>query len=192
MEQEYGLELKVEELRSAMRELAYQGKIESLVIIIEEFLKKVLSNRDFRGFKESHYSWEGAWGRVGERSNTNNMERLNRPEKPPPKPSPNILKVHILTLLHLSKMYYIQSELEAERGYIDIFLREAPQFPVDYEWVLELKYVQKSEGIEQVKDEGMEQLKKYMQKVSPQARRHLKGALLIFGSEGVCLDYTTD
>ena len=192
MEQEYGLELKVEELRSAMRELAYQGKIESLVIIIEEFLKKVLSNRDFRGFKESHYSWEGAWGRVGERSNTNNMERLNRPEKPPPKPSPNILKVHILTLLHLSKMYYIQSELEAERGYIDIFLREAPQFPVDYEWVLELKYVQKSEGIEQVKDEGMGQLKKYMQKVSPQARRHLKGALLIFGSEGVCLDYTTD
>ena len=54
-----------------MRELAYQGKIESLVIIIEEFLKKVLSNRDFRGFKESH------------------------------------LKVHILTLLHLTEILNI-------------------------------------------------------------------------------------
>jgi len=158
MEQEYGLELKVEELRAAMRELAYQGKIESLVIIIEEFLKKVLSNRDFRGFKESH------------------------------------LKVHILTLLHLSKMYYIQSELEAERGYIDIFLREAPQFPVDYEWVLELKYVRKpeTEAIEPVKCEGLEQLQRYMQKVSSQARRNLKGALLLFSSEGACLDYSTD
>ena len=101
----YGLKLKVEELRSAMRDLAYQGRIEKLIGIVEEFLKKVLSNRDLREFRESH------------------------------------LKVHILTLLHLSRLFYIQSELEAERGYIDIFLRQIPQFPVDYEWVLELKYL---------------------------------------------------
>jgi hypothetical protein len=138
--------------------MGYDGKIEKLVGIVEDFLKKVLSNRDLRGFRESH------------------------------------LKVHILTLLHLSRLFYIQSEMEAERGYIDIFLRETPQFPVDYEWVLELKYVRKpeTEAIEQVKYEGMEQLHRYMQKVSPQARRNLRGALLIFGSEGTCIAYSTD
>ncbi len=155
MEQEYGLKLKVEELRSAMRDLAYQGRIEKLIEIVEEFLKKVLSNRDLRRFKESH------------------------------------LKVHILTLLHLSRLFYIQSELEAERGYVDIFLRETPQFPVDYEWVLELKYIRKRDAgeMERVKSEGMEQLKRYMQKVRPQTHRSLKGALLIFSGEGECVSY---
>jgi len=153
IEQEYGLKLRAEELRSAMRDLAYQGRIEKLIQIVERFLQKVLSNRDLRGFKESH------------------------------------LKVHILTLLHLSRLFYIQSELEAERGYVDIFLREIPQFPVDYEWVLELKYVRKGDvgEIEPVKSEGMEQLKRYMQKVRPQTHRTLKGALLIFSGEGECV-----
>jgi len=155
MEQEYGLKLKVEELRAAMRDLAYQGRIEKLIGIVEGFLKKVLSNRDLRGFKESH------------------------------------LKVHMLTLLHLSKLFYIQSELEAERGYVDIFLRETPQFPVDYEWVLELKYVRKRETaeMERVKGEGIEQLKRYMQKVRPQTHRSLKGALLLFSGDGECVSY---
>ena len=91
--------------------------------------------------------------------------------------------------MHLSRLFYIQSELEAERGYVDIFLREMPQFPVDYEWVLELKYVRKGEAgeIEPVKSEGMEQLKRYMQKVCPQTHRTLKGALLIFSGEGECV-----
>ena len=43
--------------------------------------------------------------------------------------------------------------------------------------------------MERVKDEGMEQLKRYMQKVRPQVRRSLKGALLIFGGAGECVNY---
>ena len=189
LEQEYALDLRVSDLRAAMRQIAYEGKMEKLVGIVEYFLRKVLSNRDLRGFRESHYSWEGAWGRVGERSNTNNMERLNRPEKPPPKPSPNILKVHILTLLHLSRLFYIQSEMEAERGYIDIFLRETPQFQVDYEWVLELKYVRQEEtrDLRKLTEEGMEQLRRYMEKVHLQAQRDLRGVLLIFSGRGECV-----
>jgi hypothetical protein len=135
--------------------MAYDGKIDKFVGVVEIFLKQTLSNRDFRGFTEGH------------------------------------LKIHILTLLYLNGLYYIQSELEAERGYIDIFLRESPPFPVAYEWVLELKYCRKAEAreMEQVKDEGMEQLKRYMQKVHPQTHRSLKGVLLIFGSEGKCVSY---
>jgi len=153
LEQELGLRVKVTELRSALREIAYEGRIDGLVRMVESFLQKVLSNRDLRGFVESH------------------------------------LKVHILTLLHLSRLYYIQSELEAERGYLDIFLRERPPFEIDYEWVLELKYVRKDElegELERVKLEGEKQLRSYMEKVRSQARYPMKGALMIFTGAGEC------
>jgi hypothetical protein len=153
MEREYALDLRVTDLRAAMRQLAYDGRVEKLIRIVENFLGKVLSNRDLRGFRESH------------------------------------LKVHILSLLHLSRLFYIQSEMEAQRGYIDIFLRETPQFPIAYEWVLELKYTPKERGVDwdQLKAEGEEQLERYMQKVRPQTRRSMKGALLIFSGEGECV-----
>jgi len=153
LEQELGLRVKVSELRSTLRELAYEGKIDGLAQMVEEFLQKVLSNRDLRGFGESH------------------------------------LKVHILTLLHLSRLYYIQSELEAERGYLDIFLRERPPFEINYEWVLELKYLRKEElerELERVKLEGEKQLRSYMEKIRPQARYPLKGALMLFTGAGEC------
>ena len=155
LEKKYSIRVRKIDLDDAIEAMAYDGQIDKFVSVVEEFLSKVLSNRDFRGFREGH------------------------------------LKIHILTLLFLNGLYYIQSELEAERGYIDIFLREMPQFPVDYEWVLELKYVRKEEAkeMERVKNDGMEQLKKYMQKVRPQAHRNLKGVLLIFGGEGECVSY---
>ena len=155
LEKRYSVRVRRTELNDAIEAMAYDGQIDKFVKVVEEFLTKVMSNRDFRGFREGH------------------------------------LKIHILTLLFLNGLYYIQSELEAERGYVDIFLRELPQFPVDYEWVLELKYVRKedAEAIEQVKNDGMEQLKRYTEKVRPQTHRVLKGALLIFSGEGDCVDY---
>jgi len=100
------------------------------------------------------------------------------------------LKIHILTLLYINGLYYIQSEFEAERGYIDIFLSEIPQFPIEYEWILELKYLRKDKmsNLEKIKEEGIEQLNRYMNKIRPQKRRVLKGELLIFGSNGKCID----
>lgn len=155
LEKRYSIRVRRTELNDTIEAMAYDGQIDKFVKVVEEFLKKVLSNRDFRGFREGH------------------------------------LKIHILTLLFLNGLYFIQSELEAERGYVDIFLRELPQFPVDYEWVLELKYVRKGDAgaIEQVRNDGMKQLKGYMEKVRPQTHRTLKGALLIFGGEGECVDY---
>jgi len=165
LEKRYSVRVKRTELDDAIESMAYDGKIGKFVEIVEEFLKKIMSNaktkscvvscRDFRGFTEGH------------------------------------LKIHLLTLLYLNGLYYIQSELEAERGYIDIFLREMPQFPVDYEGVLELMYVRKAEArdMEKVKDDGMEQLNRYMQKVRPQTHRSLKGVLFIFGAYGECVNY---
>ncbi|MBM3242956.1 AAA family ATPase [Candidatus Poribacteria bacterium] len=177
LEKRYSVRVRKTELDDAIETMAYEGKIDKFVSVVEDFLKKVLSNqtfsfpkrkslikkkrrgiysnRNFRGFKEGH------------------------------------LKIHILTLLYLNGLYYIQSELEAERGYVDIFLRETPQFPVDYEWVLELKYVPKGgvREIEQLKCEGIEQLHRYMDKIRPQAHRNLKGTLLIFSGEGECISY---
>ncbi len=155
LEKRYSVRVRKSELDDAVETMAYDGEIDKFVRVVEDFLKKVLSNRDFRGFREGH------------------------------------LKIHILTLLFLNGLYYIQSELEAERGYVDVLLRELPQFPVDYEWVLELKYIRKGDvgEIEQVKNDGMKQLKRYMEKVRPQTHRLLKGALLIFGGNGECVDY---
>ena len=143
----------VHRLEMALVEMAYEGRIEGLVRMVEDFLGKVLSNRDMRGFREGH------------------------------------LKVHILTLLHLSRLYYVQSELEVERGYVDVFLRGMEPFDGRYEWVLELKYV-RGEDLEgmlaRVKEEGRELLRGYMDKVRPQARYPLRGALMVFTGQGEC------
>jgi len=153
LEKRYSLRVKRDELDDAVERMAYEGDVSKFVKVVEEFMKKVLSNRDFRGFREAH------------------------------------LKVHVLTLLYLNGLYYIQSEMEAERGYIDIFLRERQPFKVEYEWVLELKYVQKgkTDNMEQLKVEGEEQLKRYMEKVLSQARHTLRGALMMFTGAGECL-----
>jgi hypothetical protein len=42
--------------------------------------------------------------------------------------------------------YFIHSEYEAKRGYPDIFLERIPDKPINYEIVLELKYVKKSKS----------------------------------------------
>lgn len=58
-----------------------------------------------------------------------------------------------------------------------------------YVFVDKTAFVEKlEERIEQVKCAGIEQLKKYMHKVSKQVHRNLKGVLLIFSGEGICVD----
>ena len=140
-------------LDDSVETMAYDGDIIKFVKLTEEFLGKVLSNRDFIGFKEGH------------------------------------LKVHILTLLYLNGLYYVQSEMEAEKGYVDIFLRERQPFEVNYEWVLELKYLKKQDmdRLEELEATGEKQLREYMKKVTPQTKRTLKGVLLIFAGTGECV-----
>jgi hypothetical protein len=76
------------------------------------------------------------------------------------------------------------SEYEAVPGRADIFLQRNPLRPdVRHEWVFEIKYCKtsaKKKDIAAKRDEGLEQLKQYLQSSRIKDRPNLKGVLLIF------------
>lgn len=93
------------------------------------------------------------------------------------------LKVILFSYLVLSNLYKPTSEKEVEGGYIDIFLEKDIRFSdVKYEWLWELKYLKKNdtEQLEQVKEEGLRQLKKYAESKKFKNKGNLKLALIIF------------
>ena len=76
------------------------------------------------------------------------------------------IKVLLLGILFQSNLYLPISETENSKGYTDIYLQRRNLYPVDYEWVLELKYVktadaQKETIIAQKQKEAIEQLQDY-------------------------------
>ncbi|OFI07124.1 putative AAA-ATPase [Clostridium acetireducens DSM 10703] len=75
------------------------------------------------------------------------------------------VKMIILTLLAVDNTYLINSELENNNGYSDIYLKTKIQFKeyTKYEWLIELKYIKESEKkkLELIKKEGLEQLERY-------------------------------
>jgi hypothetical protein len=99
------------------------------------------------------------------------------------------IKVILLSLLNISPVYIPVSEREVETGYIDIYLERDMRTPdVKYEWILELKYIKKSESqrpdfaqyIAKIKAEGLEQMERYKKSRRLEAKKNLKQALLIF------------
>jgi Predicted AAA-ATPase/PD-(D/E)XK nuclease superfamily len=54
------------------------------------------------------------------------------------------LQTLMIGILYPFEAYYIRSEMEINRGYPDIFIEKMPDKPINYEIVLELKYVKKS------------------------------------------------
>ena len=75
------------------------------------------------------------------------------------------VKMVFLTLLGVESTYFIQSEAENNKGYVDIFLKRKIQFKdiTKFQWLIELKYIKESERntLEKVKEEGLIQLKSY-------------------------------
>jgi hypothetical protein len=75
------------------------------------------------------------------------------------------LKVMLLTLFRLAGIYVVQTEVETDRGYIDILLTRGVQQPdaVKFEWLIELKYLRASEQhtLAEVRREGLAQLQRY-------------------------------
>ncbi|SHK25446.1 PD-(D/E)XK nuclease superfamily protein [Hathewaya proteolytica DSM 3090] len=71
----------------------------------------------------------------------------------------------ILISLFINGIYLVNSEFEVEEGYVDIFLSANKAYDkyINYEWIIELKYVKESDKnkIEDVKKQGVEQLKRY-------------------------------
>ena len=97
------------------------------------------------------------------------------------------VKLIMLSYLMLSRVYYVKSEYEVEDGYIDIALLERSGINPDYEAIIELKYIKKSEYDDQGEtvvqakfEEAKEQILKYKQADELNARENLKKIVLIF------------
>jgi len=75
------------------------------------------------------------------------------------------IKMMIITLLGVDSTYFVQSEVENNKGYVDILLKRKIQFKdvTKFQYLIELKYIKESERntLEKVKEEGLKQLKKY-------------------------------
>ncbi len=74
------------------------------------------------------------------------------------------LQTLMIGVLYPFEAYYIHSEKEVEKGYPDIFLEKMPDKPINYEIVLELKYVKKKDKktLPNVIKEAQTQLDGYM------------------------------
>jgi hypothetical protein len=103
------------------------------------------------------------------------------------------IKVILFSYIVNSMAYRPISERETENGYIDIYLEKDIRMPdVKYEWLIELKYVKKSDekNIDAVIKEGEEQLKKYAESHQYKGKQNIKKALIIFIGKGEYRIYT--
>jgi hypothetical protein len=96
------------------------------------------------------------------------------------------LKAIFVSLLHQQQFYYVHSEFETEKQYVDVFLETVTGNPVKYETAFELKYVKKGETIN-VKtelDNAEIQLMNYMVTKKFNQRPNLKAfVVLVHGTE---------
>ena len=79
------------------------------------------------------------------------------------------IKVIFTSIFFAARIYAIRNEVEVkksvtEKGYVDVLLVERPPFPVNYQFVIELKYVKKADAskAEEVKSAAIAQLKQYL------------------------------
>jgi hypothetical protein len=91
------------------------------------------------------------------------------------------LQTLMVGLLFPYESYYIHSEYEAKRGYPDIFLERMPNKPLQFDIVLELKYVKKSaeKTLEKVIQQAETQLDEYMRS-ERFARPDVRGFYVVF------------
>ncbi|MBF8984595.1 AAA family ATPase [Lutibacter sp. B2] len=105
------------------------------------------------------------------------------------------IKVILFAYLVNSKVYRPISEKEVENGYIDIYLEKDIRMPeVEYEWIIELKYIKKSERdkLEKIKAEGLKQLEGYVRSREFEGKTNVKNALIIFiGKDEYMIEYVS-
>jgi PD-(D/E)XK nuclease superfamily len=102
-----------------------------------------------------------------------------------PRFSEKHLKVVFIALLNLSQNYYIKSEYESEKEFIDILLLERPPIEVDYQHAIELKYLHKEEKDrkEEVMKAGIAQLEGYLTNEEVRDLPKLKAFVILFVGE---------
>ncbi len=101
------------------------------------------------------------------------------------------IKAMLISFLSMGRVYYIKSEYEIDRKFLDVLLLKRPPFDMPYNVALELKYLPKSREaeFEIVKAEAIEQVKGYLAMPEleeyPDLRTYL---IVIVGEECRCLE----
>ena len=91
------------------------------------------------------------------------------------------LKGIFVSLLHQQQFYYIHSEYESSRQYVDIFLETIKGYKPNYEIGIELKYVKKGDkrNINALLDEAETQLREYMTTYKFNLRANVKAFVVV-------------
>lgn len=92
------------------------------------------------------------------------------------------LKVIMLTILSKTNAYLIESERETRTGFPDIILNDSKIYAVNYQYAFELKYVKQTEkrSIDTIRQEGIEQLRRYKKSPQLRAMQNLRTFLILF------------
>lgn len=93
------------------------------------------------------------------------------------------VKMMFLTLLGVDSTYFIKSEDENNKGYVDIMLKRKIQFKdiTKFQWLIELKYIKESDrnSLEKVKEKGLKQLESYEESKVVQEELEKEGLIKI-------------
>jgi hypothetical protein len=93
------------------------------------------------------------------------------------------IKIMLLNGFFQSNLYVPLTETEVENGYVDIYLQRSPRLPdIPCEWVLEIKYIKKSQAktAKTAREEARLQLEKYRCSQRFAGRDDLRFASLLF------------
>ncbi len=97
------------------------------------------------------------------------------------------LKMIVISILSLNKMFIIDSEREISTGQLDLLLKNYEPYDSKYQFLIEFKYVRiKDEPkYDQVKKEGIAQLERYKSSEEIQQPKNLKCYLVLFSKKKV-------
>lgn len=98
----------------------------------------------------------------------------------------NFVKAYLMAYLNLNTFYELKSEVESNKGYIDILLDPILD-EVPYGVIIELKYIKRSEFNENVLEKQILQAKKQLQQYD-MGERYIKVVLVFNGWEMVCCE----
>ena len=92
------------------------------------------------------------------------------------------IKSIMVSYLHASQLYFIQSEPEFDQKYVDLLLLKREPFPAPHQFAFELKYLKKHEAqrLETVVAEAREQLQGYLQSELLRSLPDLRAWVVVF------------
>ena len=102
----------------------------------------------------------------------------------------NFIKAYLMAYLNLNNFYELKSEVESNKGYIDILL-DPIQEEVPYGVIIELKYIKRSEFNENILNKQIQQAKKQLNQYD-MGERYIKIVLVFNGWELVYCNAPTN